>query len=429
MAYTFLDASLPIRKNPKDSMSSDFLQSLSIDFRTSTDWFTIEKEISYGSKTFEDIVVRVTKLFDGKTTVSVGNDYKRIMFSNSSYIPKLGSLFRFDNNYWIVTNAETIKALAPTCVVRRCNELLRWKDDNTGKIYEEPCVIDYLIKESRDYSTGGSAIVQPSGFIDVITQFNVRSNRIRPSKRFLFGNSDNWMGYKIMGGGLNNFDRQSTEDGMSCGLLRLSMLANQWNETTDDLINGVADVGEYIYELTLNMNSLSLTTGNTYKLIPSYSLNNLNVPDASYAWSSSNNLIATVDADGVVTAISEGSVTITCYSENNSDAYDVCNISVSSVPVSNISVSVNPNVGFIYEGESQIYDVRLYLNGVIQSDTFVFTLNNGGIPSTKYSYSVIDGNSFVVTNIERHFGNEELSVTATSGLNVSVINIKLIGAW
>lgn len=429
MAYTFLDASLPIRKNPKDSMSSDFLQSLSIDFRTSTDWFTIEKEITYGSKTFENIVVRVTKLFDGKTTVSVGNDYKRIMFSNSSYIPKLGSLFRFDDNYWIVTNAETIKALAPTCVVRRCNNMLKWKDDNTGQIYEEPCVIDYLIKESRDYSTGGSTIVQPSGFIDVITQYNERSNKIKPSKRFLFGNPDNWMGYKIMGGGLNNFDRQLTSDSRSGGLLRLSMLANQWNKTTDDLVNGIADVGEYTYRLDLNTNSISMSTGNTYKLVPSYSINGSNTLSVSYVWNSSNEAVATVDSNGIVTAISSGSVLITCSSSDNSDAHDSCNITVTSVPTSNNSIIVNPNRGYIYEGESQVYDVRLYLDGIAQLDTFTFSLNNNSIPSSKYSYSVIDGNSFVITNIERHSGNEQLSITAKSGLNETVINIRLNGAW
>lgn len=427
MPYTFLNASLPIKKSPKSTLISDFQTALDIDFKTSSDWFTIQRETSYGSGTYTDIDVRINRLFDGKTTVSVGDDYKRLLFKNPSESPQLGSLYFFDNNYWIVTNLEAIKSLATTCVVRRCNNTLRWKDDLTGRIYSEPCVIDYLIKESRDYSTGGSALVQPSGFIEVLVQFNARTNTIRPSKRFIFGNANNWSGYKLMGGGLNNFDNRFTNNNTSLGIVRLSLLSNQVNETTDDLVNGIADVGEYIYSLSLDKNSLNLTISNTYKLIPTLEINGL-TSSGSYTWTSSNTSVATVNSLGVVTGVGVGSTTITCKLSDNTSVQDTCVVGVTESSVLNYSIVLNPNVDFVYEGEEQIFTTSLYLNNVLQPDTFTYTLNQNGVSINNFRYNVLSGNSFWIKNIKRDFNNE-LIVTATSGSTTMTIPIKLSGAW
>jgi len=426
--YTFLNAGLPIQKQPKDALTSDFQTALDLDFKTASDWFTIQRETSHGSGLYSNIDVRVNRLFDGKTTVSVGDDYKRILFKNSSYNPQLGSLFFFDNNYWIVINLEAIKSLGTTCVVRRCNNTLRWRDDNTGRTYSEPCIIDYLIKESRDYSTGGSALVQPSGFVEVIIQYNSRTNLIRPSKRFLFGNPNNWIGYKLMGGGLHNFDNRYTNNNTSGGLIRLSMLSNQTNETTDDLVNGIADVGEYIYSLSLNENTLSLNISDNFKLIPTLEINNIAETGETYTWTSSDITKATVNSSGIVTGVAVGACTITCSLTNNSSVSDSCVFTIVNTPTSNYSIVMTPNTDFIYEGSEQIFTTNLYLNNVLQPDTFTYTLNQNGVSINNFRYNVLSGNTFWIKNLKRDFDNE-LIVTATTGSHSMAIPIKLIGAW
>ena len=427
MTYRFLNASLSSQQNPKTTLISDFQTNLEKDFYVSSDWFTILRESPYASEEYEDVDVRINTLFQPKTAIAVGDDYKKLIFKKPSDSPPLGTLFQFDSNYWIVSNVEAIKNLATSCVVRRCNNLLRWKEFGTGLTYSQPCVIDYLVKETRDYSTGGASLVQPSGFLEVFTQFNTRTNKIRPNRRFIFGNANNWNGYKIMGGGINNYNNIFTSDMTSVGILRLSMLANQVNEDSDDLTNGIADSGEYVYTITLDKSTLSLTTGRTYKLIPNIELNGTSV-SKSVSWSSSKTSVATIDSNGVVTPVGIGSSTIRCELLDNSLVYDECVVTVTASSVNNYSIVVSPDRDYIYEGEEQTFTTTLYLNGVVQADTFTYTLNMNGVPDENFKYNILSGNTFWVSNIKR-YASSSLIFTAVSGSTSIQIPILLKGAW
>jgi hypothetical protein len=426
MTYRFLDSSLTIKKSPKETFTSDFQNALSKDFKTSSDWFTIEREMPYGSGIYEDIDVRINRTFEGKIAVASSDDYKKLLFESPDDNPSLGSLFQFDSNYWIVHNIEAIKSLATTCVVRRCNNILRWKDFDTGVIYNQPCVVDYLIKETRDYSTGGSALVQPSGFLEVLCQFNSNSNKIRPNRRFLFGNLYNWNAFKIMGGGINNYNNLFTSNMMSTGILRLSMLANQVSDDTDDLTNGIADSSEYIYTVSLNKNTLSLTSGSSYNLLATVELNG-QVVSKNINWSTSNSLAVTV-SNGILTPISVGTSIIKAELSDNPLVYDDCHVTVTSVGTNNYVVVLSPNRDYLYQDEEQTFTTTLYLNGSAQGSTFTYSVNNNGVPAGKFDYSVLSGNTFKIKNLERHDGNP-IYVIATSGATSLQIPIRLRGAW
>lgn len=427
MPYRYLNASLPMQKTPKDSLTGDFQGALNRDFKVSSDWFTIQREYPYGSEQYEDIDVRINRVFDGKTTVTISDDFKKILFKNPDDAPLLGGMYKFDNNYWIVTNVEAIKSLATACVVRRCNNVLRWKDYDTGFVYSKPCIIEYLIKETRDYTTGGSSLVQPSGFAEIIVQFSEATNKIRPSRRFLFGNKNNWMAYKVMGGGVNNFDNRITKDMMSVGLLRLSTLANQANEQNDDFINGVADSMEYNYSLSLNENSASITIGSSYILIPTTTLNGEEI-SRDVTWTSSDITKAVVNSLGVVTPISSGNVVIRCSLSNNESAFDECSISITEYSVDNYSIDVSPNVDYVYEGAEQVFTTVLYLNGLAQANTFTYSLSVNGISYNNFQYNVLSGNTFWIKNMKKHIG-ANLVITATSGVHSIQIPVSLKGAW
>lgn len=427
MTYRFLNAGLSMKNNPKGSLISDFQTNLEKEFYVSSDWFTIQKEYPYGSEEYIDTDVRINTLFEAKTATAVGDDFKKLLFKNPSEAPALGQFFQFDNNYWIVSNIENIKNIASSCVIRRCNNLLRWKDFDTGIIYSQPCVIDYLIKETRDYSTGGASLVQPSGFMEIFSQFNIRTNKIRPNRRFIFGNPNNWNAYKIMGGGVNNHNNLFTSDMNSVGLLRLSLLANQVNEDTDDLVNGVADSGEYAYTLSLNVSTLSMAIGDSYVVIPTVELNGTIISKA-VTWSSSKTTVATISSGGVITPVGVGTSTITCSLTDNSSITSTCSLTITATPTSNYSILISPSVDYIYETEEQVFTTTLYLNGIAQPDTFTYTLNSNGVPSSNYQYNILSGNTFWVRNIKR-YDQAPLIFTATSGATSIQIPIKLKGAW
>lgn len=428
MTYRFLNSSLSVSgKNPKETLSSDFQGALNKEFKTSSDWFVIQREFPYGSSEYIDVEARVNRVFDGKTTVTIADDFKRLLFRTPEDAPQLGSLYYFDDNYWMVTNTEAIKSLATTCVVRRCNNVLRWRDFNNGAIYSVPCVIDYLIKETRDYSTGGGSLVQPSGFAEIIVQFNPDTNKIRPSRRFLFGNQDNWMAYKVMGGGINNYDNRITTNMTSAGLLRISTLANQANEDTDDLVNGIADAKEYNYSLSLNQNSQTITIGDSYTLIATVEMNGDTV-SKPVVWESGSISIATISQSGIITPVGVGTTTIRCSMQDNLSVYDECVLVVSGAPSSNYMIALSPNIDGLFEGTEQTFTVTLSLNGVPQPDSFTFSLNSGSISIDNYRYNVLSGTSFWIKNLKRYDG-DQLVVTATSGVHSMQIPIKLRGAW
>lgn len=428
MPYTFLTASLPIQKTPKQTYVDQFQSVMDLQFKNSSDWYTINKETSYGSGVYSGTIdVRINFAISNTTGLSIGDDFKRILFKQPDSSRMVGDMYYFSDNYWIVTNTEEKMGIASTCVVRRCNNVLRWKSFETGKIEEQPCVIDYIIKETRDYSTSGSALVLPSGFAEIMTQFNSKTNKIRPSRRFLFGNTDNWNAFKVMGGGINNYNNSSTTNNSSVGLLRLSVLANQVNNQTDDIVNGIADASEFVYSLSLSESSLSLETSKQFKFYPTLELNGETITK-NLTWSSSNPLVATVSSTGVVTTIIPGTTTITCSMTENSSVYDTCPITVVGTLVNNYVVVVEPNVDYVYEGQEQIFTVSLYLNNIAQVDAFVFTLDSNTVPSTNYTYSVLSSNSFKINNLEKFLG-DTLIVGAVSGIHTKNVPITLKGAW
>lgn len=63
--------------------------------------------------------------------------------------------------------------------------------------------------------------------------------------------------------------------------------------------------------ITLSPSTVSLLTGTLYTLTPSYKPANVNASLVDLVWTSSDESVATVDSDGIVTAVAEGTATIT----------------------------------------------------------------------------------------------------------------------
>jgi hypothetical protein len=146
------------------------------------------------------------------------------------------------------------------------------------------------------------------------------------------------------------------------------------------------------------------------------------------SWSSSNNLIATVNSSGTITPLQVGSVNITCSLLDNSSVYDQCSVVVTSNSVDNYSILLNPNKDYVFEGDDDIFTTTLYLNGVAQNNTFTYSLNENGVPSDNFQYNILSGNTFWVKNIKR-YDAKSLMFTATSGAISIQIPIKLKGNW
>lgn len=427
MAYKFLLAESPIRKSPKEEYIGFFQQTVNEQFYNASDWFTVEEETAYGSGKYENVDVRINHVVDTQTGERVGDDFRKLMFKDINHATTLGKMFRFAQNYWITVNVEAINSLMATVVVKRCNNVLRWVDELTGAYQALPCSIGYLIKENRDYSTAGSSLVVPSGMIEVQVQLNDAANTIRPNQRFLFGNSNNWIAYRVEGGGMRNFNNTRTLDNRSGGILLLSMVVDYSNDHADDLANGIADGNQFIYELELSQSSISGSASQSVQLDAVLKLNGETV-NRPLTWSSDNQQVATVDSDGLVTFIASGNAIITCSISNNDNVADTCDVVVSSTPFDNYQIVIAPFVNYVYENDEQEWEVYLYKNESQQADTMSFSLNPNTIPDTNYIYTVTGTNTFKIKNFERYL-TDVLEVTATSGSHSKVFSVSLKGAF
>ncbi len=427
MAYPFMTAGASINKTPKQEYTDLFQQNLYDQFYNAQNVYTITEESSLFSGSYQNVDVRITGLVNPTTGDNVEDDFKKLLFQDIGHSVDLGRYYYFDSNYWLTINVDKIKSLVQTVVVRRCNNVLRWVDEETGALYEVPCAIGYLIKENRDYSTAGSAIVVPSGMIDCFVQNNTKVQKIKPNQRFLFGNQNNWTAYRVEGGGINNFNNQKTLDNTSAGLARFSLATDYINTSSDDLTNGIANTVDNTYVLTLNQTSISGSATQTVQLVATVTLNGETVT-RSLVWSSSNTAVATVSSGGLVTFIATGSAVITCQMLNNTTVTDTCPVTVAGTPVDNYQVIASPDVNYILEGVETTWTVYLYKNGVQQADAFVFTLDPNTVTATSYTYTLLGANSFKVKNIKK-FLTDVLEINCVSGVYSKVITINLRGAW
>ena len=425
MSYKYMTASNKMVKNPKETYTEDFKERLREGFENSSDWFTIQQETSFASGEYEDINARINYVISNETGEKLSDDYKLLWFKDIEHSVQLGTYFYFNDNYWLTINTEKLKSLTNSVTVKRCNEMLKWVD-GIGGSYSVPCsMADPLIRENRDYSTTGSAVVNVSGVIEIMTQFNDMTNTIKSNQRFLFGNPGNWTCYKVAGAGVNNLNRMKTEDPYSVGVVRYSIMGSQYNADTDDLVNGICDAFQYSYVVTINSGNLFLNVGEQIQLIATTTLNDKSVV-RDYVWTSSDNSIAEVYG-GLINPKQKGSCKVRATLKNNEDVYSEILLSVVSEPVVNSYVKIYPSDNYVLETDSKTFDVYLYNNGIQQSDVFTFAITPTGVPTTSYIFSSTS-NTFTIENLKKYL-DSPLVIVCTSGSNVRTVSINLKGGW
>lgn len=89
--------------------------------------------------------------------------------------------------------------------------------------------------------------------------------------------------------------------------------------------------------ITISPTSLSLGIGTSQQITPSLTPNTASV--RQLLWTSSDQSVATVDDMGIVTAVSEGTCTITCSSTDISGVIATCSCEVHPIPVTAITLS------------------------------------------------------------------------------------------
>ncbi len=152
-----------------------------------------------------------------------------------------------------------------------------------------------------------------------------------------------------------------------------------------------------VTKITLNETTLTLVEGGTATLTATVEPDN--VPDKTVTWSSSDEKVATVDKDGVVTAVAEGTATITATA---GDKTATCKVTVTKAEesVEVTSITLNKTSTTLIKGESETLTTTVKPDNATDktitwssSDETIATVESGKIEATGYGVVTITARS------------------------------------
>ena len=163
---------------------------------------------------------------------------------------------------------------------------------------------------------------------------------------------------------------------------------------------------QLVESITLNSTEVSLFKGNTYQLTATVLPNT--ATDKSVTWTSNNTNVATVNDNGLVTAISPGTATIIVVAQDGSGVYTRCTVTVTPKLVTNLTL--NRTSASIYTGQTLQLTATVTPDDAddktvawASSNTNVATVDDNGLvtaisPGTaRIAVAAIDGSGVTAT--------------------------------
>ena len=287
-----------------------------------------------------------------------------------------GSIVDYDGYKWLVTGSiDDIQAYKSAGMVKSNNTLTIHKNNTS---YQIPCIINSTANLDTDKTV---YIETPS------TTIVLRIPNTEITRQIKRGEI-----YKL---GLQNYEIKDINDIVESGILRLEIMYSQ--EVQEEHI--------YVLEI-LNGDSIDVQESTTLQLnINVYDNGILISPLPSLTFTSSNELIANVDENGLVTAydvINNCDITVSLGSD--SSVLKSININVIEVPQDNITYELLGNTKII-KGYLQNYIAKKYNNGIlVEGVEFTFSVIPGSTPTSAYTLNIIDGDQCsIIANLSTYY--------------------------
>lgn len=275
---------------------------------------------------------------------------------------KRGDLVNWDNEYWLIISEIGHKRYSYyKGIIQRCNYNIKFNFEGTIKQF--PAIVDSRVfdVETNQY------LSIPAGKIVVTMQSNVDSENINIGQRFIKMKQ----AWKVAG-----IDR--TKNGLLMLYCDLDTIT-----ASDDVVNEVANARDYIYTLEItNGETSSIQEGSTLQLNVVVKLNGNVVTDKTVTFSCDNPSIASVDENGLVTAISAGECIITASLTDNPNVYDTISITVTALPQHNYAVTISGSTSIV-KTKTATYTATFTDNAVPITEESEFWLTaDDGVSST-----------------------------------------------
>ena len=406
MALKYYKSSHPTRVfNPTKSYHDDFLEISNLSFENAPNviYNEIQYEAHYGHRDFIPIdMVRVDPVVNYNTGIQIGDDFKVFVFKPDFPVkPYYGMKFKWGKNYYLVINTNNNGSMSVSAEVRRCNNTLRFFDENGNKIYE-PCILDQVLRFTNNNDT--MTIVTGKAEQYVWCQRNKRTVKIKPNDRFLFGVPEQRIGFRLYAGGLGNSLNTVTGDDYSPTLTQFYIEEYEINYQLDDLVSGFANTERYEYSIDISENNLFYNIGAVSEL-NSVVYRGKNIVEEDVIWETSDYTIVSIDGNKL-TALSPGTVEIFAFMKDNKRIYGSLNITVldDGSLDDKYEILISPDIDYVLEGETITLNVDLYKNGIKQDNSIEIKDISINVPRKNYKL-IASNNSFTLSNYKMYLEN------------------------
>lgn len=271
------------------------------------------------------VKLRSIRAAQAQTGETMPSDWQRIYLidpANYTYIPQ-GAMVKYADNTWLIYKDKNIAANLGSAVVRRCNAVINLLDWY-GNIVTVPISYAKMGTLGNAPHTTENTITSKN-YIACICQLNEYSEQFAENTRLILGKT----AYAMRG--LDNFTREFTDDPDSVHLLAFTIERVE-TQPFDNLEYGVANYYGFSWNIDIGWHN-SMMVGTTQTLSVESRRNGERVESTeehliSYEFTSSDESVATVDENGVVTAVSEGTVQISVALSQNISKMAVVTIEV-----------------------------------------------------------------------------------------------------
>ena len=401
MALKYYNSSKPTRVyNPTKAYYDDFvaISDQTFDNAPNVVYGEIQYEVHYGERDFKPIpMVRVEPVVNYNTGIQVGDDFQVFIFTPDFPEPYYGMKFKWGRNYYLVTNVDKGSGLSTSAEVRRCNNTLRFFDENGNKIYE-PCILDQVLRFTNNNDT--MTIVTGKAEQYVWCQRNSRTVKLKPNDRFLFGVPEQRIGFRLYAGGLGNSLNTVTGDDYSPTITQFYIEEYEINYQEDDIVNGFANAERFEYSIDISENSSFLEEGTTQNLNATV-YRGKDIVDKPVIWKSLDEDIISIEGNKI-SALKSGQAEVKVFMKDNTNVCGSILVTVLSSSVEEkYDILISPDIDYILEGEILSISASLYKNGIKQNDDIEIVDVSIGVPRDRYKL-IAGHNNFTIQNIKKY---------------------------
>lgn len=374
---------------------------------TSKDWYE-----------YTPIQIRSTFASSSATGELQPDDWQRIYIihpAGLTYIP-IGSYMQYANNWWIVYKPNNMGLGIGQAVVRRCNAVINVLD-YYGNVISIPMSYAKMgTLGNASHATENS--ITAKNYISCVCQYNEQSKAFRENTRLLLGN----MSYAMRG--VNNFTREFTDNAESVHIITFTIELTE-PLPQDDFERGVADGLAFKWQLAVTAEE-GMNAGATQTIAVKSIRNGENVASTaekpiSYTFASSDENVLTVDGNGLVTAVGEGTASVTVTLAQNPGITRSVEIAVGAGGNAAYTAFTSTPVTAMHALETAEISAAWFKNGAATEEAVIFGFS--GADEAAYA-AEISGNTVMLTCYG--LADTPLKVTAAHGESTAEMSIELL---